>query len=80
MQHSSQDSAKKPNMPIGNFNSKLKEKNLLEKLNIEDKFCFLTVDFNINLKKINSESDNSQFYNTVCSYLFTPLVLQPTRV
>ena len=37
-------------------------------------------DFNIDLVKINSESDNSQFYNTMCSYFFTPLVLQPTRV
>ena len=37
-------------------------------------------DFNINLMKINSESVNSQFYNTMCSYFFTPLVLQPTRV
>ena len=31
-------------------------------------------DFNINLMKINSESDNSQFYNTMRSCFFTPLV------
>ena len=37
-------------------------------------------DFNINLMKINGESDNLQCYNTMCSYFFTPLVLQPTRV
>ena len=37
-------------------------------------------DFKINLMKINSESDNTQFYNTMCSYLFTTLVLQPARV
>ena len=37
-------------------------------------------DFNINLMKINSEYDNSHFYNTMCSYFFTPLVLQPTKV
>ena len=36
---------------------------LLEKLNREDKICFLMGDFNINLMKINSESDNSQFCN-----------------
>ena len=36
--------------------------------------------FNINLMKINSESDSSQFYNTICSYFFMPLVLQPIRV
>ena len=37
-------------------------------------------EFNINLMKINSESDNLQFYNTMCSYFFMPLALQPTRV
>ena len=66
-------------MPIADFNSKYLTP-LLEKLNREDKFCFLMGDFNINLMKINSESDNSQFYNTMCSYFFMPLVLQPTRV
>ena len=66
-------------MPIADFNSKYLTP-LLEKLNREDKFCFLTGDFNINLMKINSESDNSKFYNTMCSYFFTPLVLQPARV
>ena len=53
---------------------------LLEKLNREEKFGFLMGDFNINLMKINSESDNSRFYNTMCLYFFTPLVPQPTRV
>ena len=66
-------------MPTADFNSKYLTP-LLEKLNREDKFCFLMGDFNINLMKINSESDNSQFYNPMCSYFFTPLVLQPTRV
>ena len=37
-------------------------------------------DFKINLMKINSKSDDTQFYNTMCSYFFTTLVLQPTRV
>ena len=36
--------------------------------------------FNINLMKINSESDNSQFYKTMCSYFFTPIVFQRTKV
>ena len=66
-------------MPIADFNSKYLTP-LLEKLNREEKFGFLMGDFNINLMKINSESDNSQFYHTICSYSFTPLVLQPTRV
>ena len=66
-------------MAIADFNSKYVTP-LLEKLNGEGKFCFLMGDFDINLMKINSESDNSQFYNTMCSYYFTPLLLQPTRV
>ena len=65
-------------MAIADFNSKYVTP-LLEKLNGEGKFCFLMGDFDINLMKINSESDNSQFYNTMCSYYFTPLLLQPTR-
>ena len=65
-------------MPIADFNSKYLTP-LLETLNRGDKFCFLMGDFNINLMKISSESDNLQFYNTMCSYFFTPLVLQPTR-
>ena len=66
-------------MPTADFNSKYLTP-LLEKLNREDKFCFLMGDLNINLMKINSGSDNLQFYNTICSYFFTPLVLQPTRL
>ena len=66
-------------MPIVDFNSKYLTP-LLEKLNREDKFCFLMGDFNINLMKSNSESDNLQFYNSLCSCFFTPRVLQPTRV
>ena len=52
---------------------------LFKKLNREDKFWFLMGDFNINLMKINSEYDNSYFYNTMRSYFFTPLVLQATK-
>ena len=53
---------------------------LLEKLNKEDKLCFLMGDFNIDLMKIDSKFDNPQFYNTMCSYFFSPLILQLTRV
>ena len=37
-------------------------------------------DFNIDLMKMDSKLDNSEFYNTMCSYFFSPLILQPTRV
>ena len=66
-------------MTTADFNSKYLTP-LLEKLNREDKFCFLMGDFNINSMKINSEYYNSLFYDTICSYLFTSFVIQPTRV
>ena len=43
---------------------------LLKKINKEDNLYFLMVDFNINLMKMDSKFDNSQVYNTVCSYFF----------
>ena len=30
--------------------------------------------------KMNSKFDNSQIYNTMCSYIFLPLIHQPKRV
>ena len=53
---------------------------LLEKLNKEDKLYFLMGDFNIDLMKMDIKFDNSQFYNTLCSYFFSPLILQLTTV
>ena len=50
---------------------------LLEKLNNEDKLYFLMGDFNIDLMKMDSKLDNSQFYNTVRSYFFCPLFCNP---
>ena len=66
-------------MLIVDFNSKYLIL-LLQKLYRDGKFCFLMGDFNINLMKINIESDNLQFYNTMHLYFFMHLVLQPTRV
>ena len=65
-------------MSIANFNLTYHTP-LLEKLN-EDKLCFLMGDFNIDLMKMNSKFDNSQFYNTIATYFFSLLILQPTRV
>ena len=53
---------------------------LVEKLNRECRYCSLMGDFNIHLMKVNSEYDSWQFCNTMCSYFFTALVLQSTRV
>ena len=37
-------------------------------------------DFNTDLTKIDSKLDSSQFYNTMCYFFFSPLILQPTRI
>ena len=50
---------------------------LLEKLNKEDKLCFLIGDFDIDLMKMDSKLDNSEFYNTMCSYFFCHLFFNP---
>ena len=50
---------------------------LLEKLNKEDKLCFLMDDFNIDLMEMDSKLENSQFYNTMCSYFFCRLFFDP---
>ena len=65
-------------MPATDFNTNYLTP-LLEKLNREDKFVLIG-DFYINLMKIYSENGNYQFYNTLCSHLFSPPILQPTRV
>ena len=37
-------------------------------------------DFNIDLLKIDTNEDTNLFYNNLSSHLFTPFVLQPTRL
>ena len=37
-------------------------------------------DFNIDLMKMDSKFENSPLYNIMCSYFFSPFILQPTRV
>ena len=66
-------------MSIADFNSTYLTP-LLEKLNKEDKLCFLVGNFNIDFMKMNSKFGNSQFYNIMCSHFFSLFILQPTRV
>ena len=66
-------------MSIADFNPKYVTP-ILKKLNGEEKFGFLIGNFNSNLMKIDIESGNSQFCNAMCSYFFTPLLLQSTRI
>ena len=58
-------------MSIANFNSAYLTP-LLEKLNKEDKFCFLM--------KMDSKLCNFQFYNALSSYIVLSLIFQPRRI
>lgn len=54
---------------------------VLEKLSKEStKICALLGDFNVNLLNYSTHNDTSEFYDTISSYGYRPLILQPTRV
>ena len=53
---------------------------LRDKINREDKTCALMGDFNIDLLKVDSNTDTNIFYNNLTSHFFAPFVLQPTRL
>ena len=53
---------------------------LLNKINREDKTCALMGDFNIDLLKVDSNTDTNIFYNNLTLHFFAPFVLQPTRL
>ena len=53
---------------------------IIDRLNFENKQIMLVGDFNVDLLKIDSLNDSRDFYNTLTSNLFTPFILQPTRL
>ena len=53
---------------------------VLDKLNNEDKTVLLMGDFNINLLNYQSDTNVSNFYDSISSFLLQPLIFQPTRV
>ena len=53
---------------------------LLENLDKENKICFLTGDFNINLLNIETKPSVSDCYDQLSSHYFAPYILQPTRI
>ena len=52
---------------------------LLEKISVENKFCSLMGDFNIDILKTDTNDNVNAFYNSVTSHFFAPYILQPTR-
>ena len=52
----------------------------LKTLTDENKEIYLCGDFNIDLLKINSNSNYLSFYNLLNSYAILPFIIHPTRV
>ena len=41
---------------------------------------YICGDFNIDLLKIETLNSNQEYYNLLCSYVFLPQIIQPTRM
>ena len=52
----------------------------ITKINKENKECYLSGDFNIDLLKCDTNNKYSEFINTMTSFRFLPHMLQPTRI
>ena len=52
----------------------------LIKLNKENKDVYIAGDFNIDLLKYETNTNNREFYNLMTSNGFLPLIIQPTRI
>ena len=53
---------------------------LLDKISKENKKSILMGDFNINLLDLDRKTNVSNFHNLLPSHMFSPFILQPTRV
>ena len=53
---------------------------ILHKISIEKKQCVIMGDFNIDLLKYHNDINSMTFFNNLSSHLFTPYILQPTRL
>ena len=67
-----------PNSDIEDFTDYLSK--ILVKINKENKECYISGDFNIDLLKYDTNSKYSDFLNTMTSSGFLPHILQPTRI
>ena len=53
---------------------------LLESVSKEQKSIFLLGDFNVNLLNYNEHNQTNEFFDSLASTSFIPLILQPTRI
>ena len=67
-----------PSMNLEEFNDITSE--MLEKLRKENKQIYLMGDFNIDLLKIESDTNIATFFDNITSNLFVPHITLPTRI
>ena len=67
-----------PNQDILSFNEKLND--IINKIRMENKICYLLGDYNINILKYSSHVHTAQFVDMMSSSGFLPLITRPTRV
>ena len=68
-----------PSVDLTDFNCNYLNK-LLENISKEQKSIFLLGDFNVNLLNYNEHNQTNEFLDSLASYSFIPLILQPTRI
>ena len=68
-----------PSMELSDFNDNYLNP-LLEEITTKEKTIFLLGDFNIDLMKIDCDSNTSYFFDSMTSKLFVPHIIHPTRI
>ena len=67
-----------PKSKLDQFNECLAE--LLQKIDLQNKKCYLMGDFSLDLLKINENKYAKNFINQMFSSTFYPLISKPTRI
>ena len=68
-----------PSMDLEEFNDEILNL-LMEKIGSENKNIFLMGAFNVDLMKTESDTQSSQFFDTITSNLLIPHIIFPTRI
>ena len=53
---------------------------VIEKIHLENRYCVILGDFNLDLPKFETHSGTNDFLNILVSSYFQPQILQPTRI
>ena len=66
-------------MDLANFNTDFLSP-VLHKLDKENKSKYFLGDFNVDLLKIDDDSNSSTYFDTLTSHFFVPHIIHPTRI